>query len=286
VFPDVKTGFHLEDERMKRLAPMAAALTLLTIGLAAQPHAEVEDLTAIVACIGKDGVFRIGSIEQPCKEGERRYLLSPAKPEMEEPKVVNSEEPQPTKSPSEARIRTLEQQVEQLERELLRSRELAGKLPFVLADKSGKPALTVTETSGGPVLEMHAGGRPIVQVGIGPRGNPGVRVWSPQGAPRAAMGMSPEGIGAIAVYNDGGRAVATLLGNSDKGPILGVGSGEGTQFLAALRVGSNGGVIELADKSGGVKAEGGVLDTGAGVFRVKGETFNYIAGQKMRLPAW
>jgi hypothetical protein len=97
--------------------------------------------------------------------------------------------------------------------------------------------------------------------------------------------MNTAGNGALAVHDAAGLPVAGMVGAGPIGPTIGVGKGDGA-YLAAILLGKNGGKLELADNTGGITADAGTLDSGAGVFRVRGEIFQYIAGQRGRLPGW
>jgi hypothetical protein len=273
--------------RRKQVVAFGTGVVVATVFAVATStlRAQAQTAPAIVACVGTDRVFRLAGLDRGCAPGEQRHVLSPAKPEMEEPKVVNSDHPSTPRVPSEARVRTLEDRVAQLERELVRSRDVEHKLPFVLFDQSGKLALTVTQTPAGPSLELLSNGKAAVQIGFGPSGNARVAVMKPDGTLAAALGMNTAGNGALAVHDAAGLPVAGMVGAGPIGPTIGVGKGDGA-YLAAILLGKNGGKLELADNTGGITADAGTLDSGAGVFRVRGEIFQYIAGQRGRLPGW
>jgi hypothetical protein len=135
-------------------------------------------------------------------------------------------------------------------------------------------------------MELLSHGKAAVQVGFGPAGNARVAVMRSDGTSAAVLGAATDGTGAVAAYDAAGAPVASLLGGGPSGPLIGVGDVTNRHFLAALLRGKNGGKLELADNHGGVKADAGTLPSGAGVFRVRGEVFQYISGDKLRLPGW
>jgi hypothetical protein len=214
---------------------------VLAVGLSALVQPETN--APVNVCVGADRVLRLVDAKESCGPGQRRLLLEHAKPEMDEAKKpLGGDDPAAAKSPGEARVRTLEEQVKQLQRELVRSRDLEFKLPFVLMDSSGKPAVTITQTPAGPLMQILANGRAAVEMGFGPRGNARMAVLTPGGVPAAVMGVGPEGIAAVQVYTKGGQLSAALQGDGAGGATVGV-SRDGRNFLAALGLGDKGGSV-------------------------------------------
>ncbi len=252
--------------------------------LAAELSAQGGPSEAINVCVGADRVLRLVDAKESCEPGQKRLLLEHAKPEAETLKA-EPDEPRPKPGPSEARIRTLEEEVRQLQRELVKSRELTFRAPFVIVDDAGKAIFTIRQSGKGPTLELQNGGVSLVTLGVTPAGNNGLRIMTISGQPSASLGAYPAGYGGL-VLTDGTENVTAwaMGGGPNRGASIAV--FRNNVALAFLGVGNNGGKLELSDNGGMVTADGGVLNSGAGVFRVRGQVFAYIAGQKMRLPAW
>jgi hypothetical protein len=179
-------------------------LVTMTVVATLTIHAQDTVPQAIVACIGADRVFRLGAIDRSCAQGEQRYVLAPAKPEMEEPKVVNSDNPAQPKMPSEARIAALEDQVRQLQRELVKALELASnplpkvKAPFEVVDEKGVAIVRVTSATNGVR---------------------GLRVFNDTGAQVAVMNNIGDG-GLVKVMRNGTESQAVSIVAWDEGALL------------------------------------------------------------------
>ena len=210
----------------------AAATTTMTL------RAQDKTSAAVVACVGGDRVFRLGAIDRNCAPGEQRYVLSPAKPEMDEPKVVNSDNPPQPKVPSEARVAALEDQVRQLQRELVKALELASKplpvkAPFEVVDERGVAIVRVTSARDGVRglrVFNESGAQVAVMNNIGDGGlvkvmrkgadteTVSIAAWDegPQvmvrhgGTPRGLMGLTTSGRIAVWVNNPAGKQVAAI----------------------------------------------------------------------------
>ena len=276
-------------------------------------HGQDSSHEPVIVCVGVDRILRSVKTTQSCGEGEKRYALSEAKSELEDPKVVDTGEPKGVKHPSEARVSTLEEEVRQLQRELNKSNDFIFKAPFIISGKSGEPIFIVQETEAGPSAEVQLKGTPIVQFGIGPKGNPAVRILGPLGERAVALGLAAQGFGALQLY-DGttDSPKAWIYGGGTSGPVVGV-SKDGTTAAAALTIGrdgeasleikntkgvgvislhpgtSGGGVLQLGDAAGNTMVEAGVAggvgqvrayptgNPGAGLLGMPG---TFISGRK------
>jgi hypothetical protein len=158
--------------------------------------------------------------------------------------------------------------------------------PFAVTNAKGEDMFIVYEKATGPSVEVRAGGTTLLQMGMGDRPTPAFRVTNASGSKGAALGVTESGYGALHVFNGNDPdPVAFVIGGGGYGPIIGVSARKDIAH-ASLRLGKNGGVVQLADNAGMVTAEGGVLPSGDGVFRVRGKVFQYISGSGMRLPGW
>jgi hypothetical protein len=158
--------------------------------------------------------------------------------------------------------------------------------PFAVVNSAGEEIFVVYQKSTGPSVEVRAGGKTLLQMGMGDKANPAFRVTNSSGGRGAALGVTEQGYGALHVFNGSApEAVAWVVGSGPHGAIIAVSGGNQIPH-AALTLGAKGGALQLADSAGMITAEGGVLPSGDGVFRVRGKVFQYISGSGMRLPAW
>ena len=292
---------------------VSAIITSLTGSGTGLLHGQESSHQPVIVCVGQDRVLRSVKTTQPCADGEKRHALAEAKSELEDPKVVDTGEPKGTKHPSEARVSTLEEEVRQLQRELIKMNELMYQAPFAVTDKNGKPIFVVQETPAGPSVELRAKGVPVVQFGMGPKGNPGVRVRSPSGQIAASLGAVLEGgFGGVHVYDGTSELPRAFLYGRAEEPMVAV-SKNGVTPLAALTVDKDGkprvainnqsgvavasllpgidddGVLRLGDAAGNTMVEAGVAggvgqvrayplgNPGAGLLGMPG---TFISGRK------
>jgi hypothetical protein len=276
--------------RIIAVATMAAAVSGSVLPL----NAQQDGREPLIVCTGRDRVLRSVKATQPCADGEKRYALAEAKSDIEDPKVVDTGEPKGTKHPSEARVSTLEEEVRQLQRELIKMNDLMYQAPFVVTDKNGKAIFVVQETAAGPSAEIRVNGVPMVQLGMGPKGNAGVRISTPAGGPAAALGAAVQGgFGGLVVFDGKTESPkAWVYGDLDGGPIVGV-SKNGRTAVAALRVGKNGTPAVEVAKDDGVNVaslhpgnNGGVLQltNAAGYTTVEAGTTNKGTGEVRAYP--
>lgn len=298
-----------------RLMAAASTMAALTGPGSVTLHGQDQTHEPVIVCVGVDRLLRSVKTTQPCGEGEKRYALSEAKSELEDPKVIDTGEPKGAKHPSEARVGTLEEEVRQLQRELIKMHELMYRAPFVVTDKAGKPIFVVQETPAGPSVEVLAKGVPAVQFGMGPKGNPGVRVRSPSGKIAASLGAVLEGgFGGVHVYDGTSELPRAFLYGRAEEPMIGV-SQNGVIPLAALTVNKDGkprvainnqsgvavasllpgidddGVLRLGDAAGNTMVEAGIAEgvgqvrayplgnPGAGLLGMPG---TFISGRKQK----
>jgi hypothetical protein len=159
--------------------------------------------------------------------------------------------------------------------------------PFGVVNDKGEVIFLVQQKTTGPSVEVLAGSKSIVQIGNGDGGNAGIRINTQTGARAAALAAIPgDSYGALQLYKtDFAEPMAWMYGSGPHGAVVAVSAAKGVAH-ASLGIGAHGGKLELADVKGMLTAEGGVLPSGSGVFRVRGKFFQFISGDGVRPPGF